>query len=103
MSASANCGHWRGHQWFDDGGRIGRNQLTNSRLELNRAHQANLEAEIAQRAPQIVLNVERLGLQKLPNWSAACDGSAGQRLHMHRLVQANTHHLCNAARIIANR
>src|SRR3979409_1798033 len=39
-------------QRFDDRGqvRMDRNQLTNSSLELDRAHHANLEAEIAQRA-----------------------------------------------------
>src|SRR2546428_8957473 len=54
-------------QRFDDRGqvRMVRDQLANSRLELDRAHHANLEAEIAQRATQIVLDVERLGLQKL--------------------------------------
>jgi hypothetical protein len=31
-----------------------RDQLTNSSLKLNRAHHANLQAEIAQRATQIV-------------------------------------------------
>jgi hypothetical protein len=73
-------------------------------LHPNKPTQDGLNAEIAQRAPQIVLNVERLGPAKAADWSAAaCDGSAGQRLHMHRPVQANTHHLCNAARIIANR
>ncbi len=40
-----------------------RDQLTNSSLEFDRAHYANLEAEIAQRATQIVLDVERLSLQ----------------------------------------
>src|SRR6266516_5955163 len=39
-------------QRFDDRGQIRmvRDQLTNSSLKLNRAHHANLEAEIAQRA-----------------------------------------------------
>jgi hypothetical protein len=40
-------------------------QLTNSSLEFDRAHHANLEAEIAQRATQVALDVERLGLQRL--------------------------------------
>src|SRR5436190_4401704 len=78
-----------------------RNQLANSSLELDRPHHANLEAEIAQRATQIVLDVEGLGLQKLPTGQQHAPLLAGQRLHMHRSVQANTHHLCNAARIIA--
>src|SRR5436305_15231411 len=47
-----------------------RNQLANSSLELDRTHHANLEAEIAQRATQIVLDVEGLGLQKLPTVSS---------------------------------
>src|SRR5262249_20814390 len=73
-----------------------RDQLTNSSLELDRAHHANLEAEIAQRATQMVLDIERLGLQKLPTGQQHAALLAGQRLHMHRSVQANTHHLCNA-------
>src|SRR3954453_21697020 len=74
-----------------------RNQLANSSLELDRAHHDNLEAEIAQCATQIVLDVERLGLQKLPTGQQHATLLAGQRLHMHRSVQANTHHLCDAA------
>src|SRR6184192_1729668 len=70
-----------------------RNQLANSSLELDRPHHANLEAEIAQRATQIVLDVEGLGLQKLPTGQQHAPLLAGQRLHMHRSVQANTHHL----------
>src|SRR5436189_5467164 len=87
----------------DDRGqvRMVRNQLANSSLELDRAHHANLEAEIAQRATQIVLDVEGLGLQKLQTGQQHAALLAGQRLHMHRSVQANTHHLCNAARIVA--
>src|SRR5258708_14522251 len=90
-------------QRFDDCGqvRMVRDQLTYSSLELDRAHHANLEAEIAQRATQIVLDVERLGLQKLATGQQHAALLAGQRLYMHRSVQANTHHLCNAARIIA--
>src|SRR5437763_8927834 len=77
-----------------------RNQLANSSLELDRTHHANLEAEIAQRATQIVLDVDGLGLQKLPTGQQHAALLAGHRLHMHRSVQANTHHLCNAARIV---
>src|SRR5207237_7983594 len=74
---------------------------TNSSLEFDRAHHANLEAKIAQRATQIVLDVERLSLQKLATGQQHAALLAGQRLHMHRSVQANTHHLRNAAGIIA--
>src|SRR5438445_4796525 len=68
-----------------------RDELTNSSLELDRAHHANLEAEIAQRATQIVLDVERLGLQKLATGQQHAALLAGQRLHMHRSVQPNRH------------
>src|SRR4029434_9636081 len=49
-------------QRFDDRGqvRMVRDQLTNSSLEFDHAHHANLEAEIAQRATQIVFDVECL-------------------------------------------
>src|SRR5260370_520002 len=59
------------------------------------------EGEIEQGCAEIVLDVERLGLQKLATGQQHAALLAGQRLHMHRSVQANTHHLCNAARIIA--
>jgi hypothetical protein len=45
------------------------------------AHYTNLEAEIAQRATQIVLDVERLGLQKLAIAQQHAAILAGQRLH----------------------
>src|SRR5437868_710262 len=57
-----------------------RNQLANSSLELDRPHHANLEAEIAQRATQIVLDVEGLGLQKLPTGQQHAALLAGHRL-----------------------
>jgi hypothetical protein len=63
-----------------------RDQLTNSSLELDRAHHANLEAEIAQRATQLVLDVERLGLQELATGQQYAALLVGQRLHMHRSV-----------------
>src|SRR5205814_10596757 len=78
-------------QRFDDRGQVRmiRDELTNSSLELDRADHANLEAEIAQRATQIVLDVERLCLQKLATGSQHAALLAGQRLHMQRSVQAN--------------
>jgi hypothetical protein len=45
---------------------------------------ANLEAEIAQRATQIVLDVERLGLQKLATGQQHAALLAGQRLDMRK-------------------
>src|SRR4051794_10972605 len=67
-------------QRFDDRGqvRMVRDQLTNSSLELDRAYHANLEAEIAQRAPQIILDVERLGLQKLATGQQAPSGATAK-------------------------
>jgi hypothetical protein len=90
-------------QRFDDRGQV-RMIRDHSRIRasnLTVPTMPNLEAEIAQRVTQIVLDVERLGLQELATGQQHAALLAGQRLHMHWSVQANTHHLCNAARIIA--
>jgi hypothetical protein len=51
---------------FNDGGqvRIVCDELPNPSLELDRADNADLEAEVAQRATEVVLDVARLGLQQ---------------------------------------
>ena len=70
-------------------------------LELGHPDHADLEAEVAQRTPQIILDVEGFCLQQLPAGQQHPSFLAGQRLDMHRTVQTDPHHMGDAARIIA--
>src|SRR5438046_3066649 len=54
-------------QRFDQHGQVGDplDKLLNARFELYRSHHTNLEAKVAQRGTQIVLDSDRLRLQQL--------------------------------------
>ena len=70
-------------------------------LESARADHAHLEAEVPQRASQVRLDVEQLLLQQLAAGQQHPPLLAGQRLHVHRLEQADPHHLGDPAGVVA--
>ncbi len=78
-----------------------RNEFPNSSLELDCTDYANLEAKVAQRTTQVILDVARLSLQQLATRQQHPPFLAGWRLDMNQSVQSNTHHMGDTARIIA--
>ena len=60
-----------------------------------------LEPEVAQQSSNVIFNRVRLFLQKLACCQQCSAFLAGQCLDVHRPEQIDTHHLCNAAGIVA--
>ena len=71
-------------------------KLPDPGLELYLPNHADLEAEVAQRAAQVVLNGDGLGLQQLAMRQQHPQFLTAQRLHMHWTVKPNPHHLRDA-------
>jgi hypothetical protein len=64
---------------------------------------ADLEAEVAQCAAHVALDVHQLALHELAASQQHPLFLGNQRLHMHRLEQADAHHLRYSACIVAVR
>jgi hypothetical protein len=78
-------------------------ELADPRLVSRAADDAHSQTEIAQRAAQIGFDVQQLALKQLVAGQQHALFLGNQRLHMHRLEQADPHHLRDPARIIAVR
>ncbi|MBC9033939.1 hypothetical protein IAG41_16235 [Sphingomonas sp. JC676] len=91
-----------GQQWLDNDGQSRQplDQLTDTRLEPGIANHADLQAEVAQRAAQIGIDIKHLALNQLARGQQHPLLLARQSLDVHRLEQADTHHLGDAARIV---
>src|SRR5690606_9514966 len=76
-----------GQQRLDDGGKPGQtfDQLADALLESSLSDDADLQAEVAQGAAQIGIDVEHLALHQLARRQQHALLLAGQRLHMHGL------------------
>jgi hypothetical protein len=70
---------------------------------LRAADDADFQTEVAQRAAQFALQVQQLALKQLAAGQQHALFLGNQGLHMHRLEQANPHHLRDPARIVAVR
>ena len=78
-------------------------QVPDPRFVSDRADDADLEAEVAQRAAHVALDVHQLALHELAAGQQHPLFLGNQRLHMHRLEQADAHHLRYSACIVAVR
>src|SRR4051812_10549513 len=76
-------------------------QLDNTSLELQPGYGSDLQAKVAQQASQVVLRIENLRLHELPRSEQHPDLLAPDGLDMNRLVEADAHHLRDAAGIVA--
>src|SRR5436189_4515076 len=76
-------------------------KLLDAGLEPHLANHSDLEAEVAQSTSQIVLDGNRLRLQKLAMGQQHSQLLTAQRLHMHRTVQSHPDHLSDATRVVA--
>jgi hypothetical protein len=76
-------------------------KLAHSRLIPRASDDTHFQTEIAQRAAQIGFHVEQLALKQLAAGQQHTLFLGNQHLHMHRLEQADPHHLRDPARIIA--
>src|ERR1700674_5304586 len=78
-------------------------ELADPRLVSAATDDAYFQTEIAQRAAQIGLHVEQLALKQLAAGQQHALFLGNQRLHMHRLEQADPHHLRDPARVVVVR
>jgi hypothetical protein len=72
---------------------VGGGQFPDAPVEAGHADGADLEAEVAQRAAKVVLEVLHLALQELARGEQEAAALARRRLDVHRLEQADAHHL----------
>ena len=75
--------------------------LSDAGLEPHRPNHPDLETEVAQSTAQVVIDGDGLRLQQLAMGQQHPKFLTTQRLHMHRAVKPNPHHLGDAARIVA--
>jgi hypothetical protein len=66
-----------------------------------RAHSSDIQAEVAQCAAHVALDVEQFALEQLATGQQHALFLSHQRLDMHRFEQAHAHHLSNSAGVIA--
>src|SRR6516225_8093080 len=78
-------------------------ELADPRVVSKAADNAHFQTEIAQSAAQIGFYVQQLALKELAAGQQHPLFLGNQRLHMHRLEQADPHHLCDPACIVAVR
>src|SRR6478736_3416960 len=90
-------------QRFDQRRQVGQvlDELSDAGLEPHRPNHPDLETEVAQSTAQVVIDGNRLRLQQLAMGQQHPKFLTTQRLHMHRAVKPNPHHLGDAARIVA--
>src|SRR3982074_257645 len=78
-------------------------KLLDAGLEPHLSDHSDLEAEVTQSTAQIVLDCNRLRLQKLAMGQQHSQFLTAERLHMHRAIKSRPYHLGDAARIVAVR
>lgn len=76
-------------------------KLANAIVEPDRANDTDLEPKIAQQATNVILDGDCLLLKQLAGGQKGAVLLARQRLYMNRPEQIDTHHLRDAARIVA--
>src|SRR3981189_3591680 len=90
-------------QRFHQSRQVGKvlDKLLDAGLEPHLSDHSDLEAEVTQSTAQIVLDCDRLRLQKLAMGQQHSQFLTAERLHMHRAIKSRPYHLGDAARIVA--